>query len=328
LLADEAQGTFPSAHPLISPAVVRSLGAVPRARGLLAVAWQWTVIALAMLMALRIGSPWAYAVSIVVIATRQHALLVLMHDGAHRLLTRSRPLNELVSEGLIAFPLLMSTSLYRQHHMRHHGSLGTEADPDRADAIQQRTYSQWIRLLLSDLVGFGMRNVVSSGSSFSPLGFILPGGEALRRDSPHWRQILICFLLFNAIAAGALTLLHGWLVYLLLWLVPLFTVLNAIMRIRAVAEHAGCSDDDTIESARTVLPCLPERWLLSPCNVNFHLAHHLYPGVPSHNLRRLHRHIAQTEDFRLHGKVASSYLFGRGSVLHEIAAPSQSASAR
>jgi fatty acid desaturase len=79
-----------------------------------------------------------------------------------------------------------------------------------------------------------------------------------------------------------------------LWLLPLLTVLQPILRLRAICEHGAVTD---LSSPLTAARCnrtwgsagnVLARVLLFPHHVNHHLEHHLYPAVPHYHLRRLH----------------------------------------
>jgi fatty acid desaturase len=86
----------------------------------------------------------------------------------------------------------------------------------------------------------------------------------------------------------------GYLVqYLVLWILPLVTVVQAILRLRAIAEHGATTDfSSPLTAARTnVCPAWLE-WLIFPHHVNYHIEHHLYASVPHYNLPRLHREMA------------------------------------
>jgi fatty acid desaturase len=76
---------------------------------------------------------------------------------------------------------------------------------------------------------------------------------------------------------------------------PLLTVLQPILRLRAVCEH-GAVDD--LSSPLTAARCNRTwgtlsnwigRFMLFPHHVNYHLEHHLYPAVPHYHLPALHR---------------------------------------
>jgi fatty acid desaturase len=94
--------------------------------------------------------------------------------------------------------------------------------------------------------------------------------------------------------ALALFAWSGYLVeYLVLWILPLVTVVQAILRLRAIAEHGATTDfSSPLTAARTnVLPGWLE-WLVFPHRVNYHIEHHLYASVPHYHLPRLHREMA------------------------------------
>jgi fatty acid desaturase len=67
------------------------------------------------------------------------------------------------------------------------------------------------------------------------------------------------------------------------------TVVQAILRLRAIAEHGATTDfSSPLTAARTNLGPAWLRWLVFPHNVNYHVEHHLYASVPQYNLPRLH----------------------------------------
>ena len=91
--------------------------------------------------------------------------------------------------------------------------------------------------------------------------------------------------------------LGGWRalgLYLVLWVVPAVTVLQAILRLRAACEHGAAVDlSSPLTAARTHLPGARADWLLArlllfPHHVNYHVEHHLYPAAPHYHLPRLH----------------------------------------
>lgn len=302
---------------------LRRLTARSATRATLAIVRQWAIVAVAVALAARTGTWWSYAAGIVVVATRQHALAVLVHDGAHHLLYRNARWNDVVSDVALAFPLFVSTRLYRRQHLVHHRLLNTDGDPDLDLVSATRTPREWMLIALGDVTGanlvltrLGVVDVVGTAGQSS---FVAALGKR-GRETRAWlgRGQLVGFGAFAAASALALTLTGAWKLYLLLWALPAMTVLNLVFRLRGVAEHVACESTDELNGSRTVLAPLPERWLLAPCNINYHLEHHLFPGVPHFNLRRLYRRLAVDDEYRGRATTSRSYVLGPRSVLAEV----------
>lgn len=301
---------------LISTDELRDLSRRRPGRAALGITRQWVVIMAAAVAAVWWAEWYGYLLAIITIATRQHALAVLMHDGAHRSLFGRRRVNDLVSDLFLAFPLFVSTTLYRRHHLDHHRYLNTEQDPDLDNTALAHTSKDWIRLFAGDLTGINLVKTVDTLNQFSLLP-VLRGDRAVAKAMGRGRRNL--FLGYLAAIVAVLIITGGWLVYLLLWIVPMLTALSLILRLRAVAEHVGCDSDGGVGGTRTVLPILAERMLFSPCRINYHLAHHLYPSVPFYNLHLLHRKLMTHKEVRGRAHISRSYLFGTASVLRHIA---------
>ena len=72
------------------------------------VAAEWALIAATIYLCQRFWHPMLYVFAVAFIGSRQHALLVLMHDGVHYRLLRNRRLNDWLSEVVLAWPHLVS----------------------------------------------------------------------------------------------------------------------------------------------------------------------------------------------------------------------------
>ena len=123
---------------------------------------------------------------------------------------------------------------------------------------------------------------------------------------------------FAGTVLAVVTFTNGWAYFALLWLLPMATVGTAAFRLRTVAEHAGLAEDHELRSTRTVLPALFERFLVAPCNVNYHLEHHLYPSVPFYNLPKLHRRLLAEPEFRLNAHISRMYTNPKTGVIREV----------
>jgi fatty acid desaturase len=111
-----------------------------------------------------------------------------------------------------------------------------------------------------------------------------------RKRAARFMQRLGGPILVNSILFGMLLAAGHPEMYLLLWVVPFFTWLPLITRLRNIAEHAVVPDnDDPLRNARTTHANWIMRAILAPYWVNYHVEHHLYMWVPGHQLPRLQR---------------------------------------
>lgn len=249
------------------------------------------------------GNWWIVALCVFVIAAQQHALFVLAHDAAHYRLFSSRRLNDWVGRlcGVLGG---VSMCTYRVTHRLHHNHLYGRQDPDIAlNGGYPRGKAYLLRKLAIDLTGwtapktyayfFGAPSINDDTNvAQRPLNDTSPAlRQAARGDrwlvaAFHVGAPIVCF------AIGGLPALARWFV---LWMLPLLTLLQPILRLRAVAEHgAPAGYDSPLRAARTNLPGDgPIGWLvrgvLFPHHVNYHVEHHLYPAVPHYRLPALHR---------------------------------------
>ena len=266
-------------------------------RAALAVTEDFVVLALAIGAALYWWpSPLVLIPAILLIGSRQHALFIIAHDAAHYLLFGHRGINDAVGR-LCATLQGLSMCSYRVIHRMHHNNLYGELDPDTAlHGGYPRGRMYLVKKLLKDLTG------QTAWKTYAYFLFAAPAlntatnkairplddtSDRLRTDARSDRNWVIAFHALALVAAAA----TGYLVqYLVLWVLPLVTVVQAILRLRAIAEHGATTDfSSPLTAARTNLGPAWLRWLLFPHNVNFHIEHHLYASVPMYNLPRLHR---------------------------------------
>jgi fatty acid desaturase len=257
----------------------------------------FAVIALAAAVALAFWFSLPLTVlCVIIIGTRQHALFVIAHDAAHYLLYENRRVNDLVGRAAATVQGL-SMCTYRVIHRLHHNNLYGELDPDTAlHGGYPRGRAYLVRKLLKDLTGFTAWKTyayflggapalnTSTNVAIRPLD---DTSEKLRRDARVDRNTVI---VLHAVLLAAFAW-SGYLVqYLVLWILPLVTVVQAILRLRAIAEHGATTDfSSPLTAARTnVLPGWLA-WLVFPHHVNYHIEHHLYASVPHYHLPALHR---------------------------------------
>ncbi len=289
---------------------------------LFAIAGNWIVIMLC-IAALAV-SPWyLQPLCLLLIAARQHALLVLMHDASHFLICRSKTYNDLISDFFCSFPFGLATQSYRANHISHHEHLNTGADPDLVRTVGPGGHpEEWLfpmphRRLLSffaqDFFGRSLVFVISS------LRYLTKKGRASKQSRCEYRWPALVRGAYLAIVAVLLFMSHKpWLI-LYGWTIPMFIMLPLMLRLRALAEHFALPRRHVLNGTRTVLPAWWERILIAPHNVSLHLEHHLFPYVPWFRLPELHDRLMQVDLYRSNAHVNGGYLTGRNSLLTDVA---------
>ncbi len=282
---------------------LHQLSALSPLRSTFHIVAEWTLILAAVCLCRRFFNPVVYLLTVAFIGARQHALLILMHDGVHYRLFRGRRLNDWTAEIILAWPNLISARAYRKNHFAHHRYLNTGQDPDWArrqgDATwvfpQQRR--RLTMLMLRDVSGLG-------AIYYLKLAVML-----LSRDTGVSRGFLAArYGFYAAVVAmfawfGALHLLAMY------WFVPLFTWLIVIFRVRSIAEHSAIEGRaNAYAQTRSTRASVLDHIFVAPKNVNYHIEHHFYPSVPFYRLPELHRVLMSKSDFKESVHVTRGYL--------------------
>ena len=247
------------------------------------------------------GSPWMLA-GVVLMGIAQHSLFILSHEAAHYRLLSHRGANDVLGR-LIGMSSGVSMCTYRVTHRLHHNNLYGSEDPDTAiHGGYPRGRAYLLRKLAQDIVGWNAWKTYAyffgapainedTQRAIRPLDDTSPQLRKAARQDRYW---VVGAHIAMPLLAYALAGWHGLVVYLVVWIAPLMTTLQPILRLRAVCEHGAVSDlSSPLTAARSnrTLGNWPNRVLgavLFPHHVNYHLEHHLYPAVPHYHLPALH----------------------------------------
>jgi fatty acid desaturase len=258
-----------------------------------------TVVPLAVILAAAamLWTWWIVLLALPIIAAEQHAMFVLVHDSAHYRLFTNRRVNDAIGRALAA-SVGISMCTYRVVHRLHHNHLCSGIDPDIAlNGGYPRGKAYLLRKLATDLSGltawktykyfFGSPAAnMETQTAQRPLDDTAP---ALRAAAISDRRTVVAVQVLLPLAVLALTGTAGLVMYAILWLVPALTLLQAMLRLRAIAEHgAPPAVDSPLTAARTNLAGPLLRFFLFPHHVGYHIEHHLYPAVPHYRLPALH----------------------------------------
>lgn len=270
----------------LTPDEVRQFTAKSDLRAWLLVLGNWLGIAAIFALVAAFPHPLTMLLALVLLAGRQLALSVLMHECGHRTLFRTPWLNDVIGQWLCALPVMNDQPSYARGHLEHHRKAGTREDPDLPNyqAYPVRLDS-FRRKVIRDLTG-------QTGIKF--LSYVVRGASGAisreKRDSakPFLQQLLVQGLMLTVLAAAGMAWAY------LLWAGAFLTFFMLVIRIRQVAEHAAVPDlydPDPRRNTRTVEAPWWQRLVFAPNGVNYHMEHHFMASVPCYRLAALHRHL-------------------------------------
>lgn len=270
----------------LSPAAKAEIAALNGARPLaftFQLIWAWTVIVGAISWAQYMGTPWAAAIAILLVATRQNVLGLLVHEQTHLLGYRGR-FGDVIVNCLAGYPLLLLTvENYAQVHLAHHRDYFGKEDPD----FRRKSGPDWTfpkrpmelaKLFMGDLLGINTIKVMKGKKSAAENPVFVR-----RHKTPKWVRPLY----FVGVAA-VLSVTGTWLLFLLYWVLPILTVTQVIVRWGAICEHRYNVVASVADSTPLILLSWWEVLLLPNLNFAMHPYHHYYPGVSFSHLPRIH----------------------------------------
>jgi fatty acid desaturase len=296
---------------LVSPEELQSLSRQSMADTIAAIAVLWIEVAALVTganLVPRLPLAWAIPVGILLVllmGLRMNAFGVILHEGSHGFLARSRVLNDRVCNWGIAFWTINSVEEYRPTHRLHHRYLGQERDPDRTFYLVPYRRGALTSLLLQDLLGvtaFRRATTRISGTSQES------GAPASLLTRP---QLLVGKFVTQLVILGQFIVFQGArrgvLFYVVFWLVPIVCMYPMILRLKTITEHfdSGLRDPNSVHwIARTSSAGWLENHLLG-ARMEYHFEHHVLPTLPYRGLKRLHRQLSETDLFASHGEVIS-----------------------
>ena len=298
---------------LFSRDEIKELTTTSDLQGAWAVGSTWTIIVMTFGT---VAYSWEYlptwgkvlmcALALAILAGRQLAMAILMHDASHHSLFKTKWLNTHLTDWLCARPIWNDVSKYRPYHLKHHAKTSQPDDPDLGLVKNfPITQSSLFRKFFCDLNG-------QSGLKFLA-GRVLMDLELLEwsvsndpkpiprddRSNLELAKNLLKnssgMLISNAAIFSALWASGHPKLYLL-WPLAYITPFPLFIRIRAMAEHAGLeTSHSALSNTRTTRAGWLARALVAPIHVNYHIEHHLMASVPHQKLGRMHQMLRERE---------------------------------
>ncbi len=271
--------------------------------------FDWTLILGSIAFASQSDSILVSVLAFFIIASRQHALLGILHEGVHYRLFNSKLLNDSVGNFLAAFPLFWDLHAYRENHFQHHKYLNTDQDPDYK---RKNKHEEWqfpnskfylAKLFVRYLWGFG---ILENYRFFLVMSGHFPLNEKIKQPA-QIKKIITKIVYYGAILY---TLHHfGQLAnFGVYWFVPYFFLYPLFQKYRSIAEHFALPFEGELSATRNVITHPAESFFFGPHNLNYHLDHHLFPTVPAYNLKKLNKALMTNPNYKKHAFQNSSYI--------------------
>jgi fatty acid desaturase len=258
-------------------------------------------------VAWHIDAWWAYLAAFILVGARGQACYVLQHEAMHNLLFENRKTNELVG---ILLSGLVGTQFYmaRRMHMEHHRLVGQPGDPNEIhhDVTHRPPGLGVLLFFLSQLLGGRLVSLVKRlfmvGLQVIRQALGISKGAAAMPTaslSSKARTDLIALFAIQVAIMAVITLASSFWMYVLLYVLPLSTLTAFFETLRSFSEHVlpGAPPRSVAETNRRFyMDAGPvERFFVSQFDFHFHHVHHLYPNVPTFNVRRLHGWLADQD---------------------------------
>lgn len=237
-----------------------------------------------------------FILAFVLIGALQHRLSIILHEAVHYLLFRHRPMNNIVGNLLLAYPIGF-TMHYRVIHFAHHADLGEDNDPDLVNYESfPNTAAFFFAMFMKNITGFNaLKQFLEMIGLRAPSDPHLIAANIPRPSKWH----IVGLALTQILILGLFSMFSSWWFYFLLWLAPLVTVAKTCSNIRNAVEHTALVPDPKAPFARyrTIHSSLLERFFLAPLHFNYHAEHHLYPGIPHHQLPVMHELLRHQDSY-------------------------------
>jgi fatty acid desaturase len=214
----------------------------------------------------------------------------LQHQTLHGLGYRNRRANEIAGI-FLGLPMLVSYTAYRESHLLHHRYLGTPNNKEFFEYGDRRekyftlsAFGVARRLFMLDHYLVLLSGICRSLAN-------IPDATQSSKTFRKIRREYLLMLIFITTLTWISEISGHW-VILLLWVLPLAIVANPVHSLIELPEHHKCAPSTTnpFLNTRSIRSNIFMTWFTN--GNNFHVEHHLAPGLPIERLGDLHKMIA------------------------------------
>lgn len=217
----------------------------------------------------------AQLLAVLVLGNQMHAFTILQHDCGHQNAFRSATWNLWVGR-FFAWFIVFPYSSFTECHKHHHRYLGdADKDPD------EWNYAGGVKWMFLRIAFFVPR--------FTYFSLTRYGSQVRNRVLRE-----LTFNLLSMLAIGLWFASMGMLLqFVLIFVAPVLLLALLINPISRGYEHfpmatLGGDSERRLDLAHNTITVTSPVLSLIWANINYHVEHHVYPGVPFFNLRKVH----------------------------------------
>lgn len=271
---------------MISPARLKALSVKSDARGFIQVGGHLgALMVTGVALALTWGTWWAVPLFVA------HGILInFLYAGQHELshwtVFRTKKINEVFGR-LFGFILIYPRDFDQIQHFAHH-RFTQDWDNDGELGRPRYTLSSYLLWVFGPTYWYTrVRRILRFSSGIVSEHYIPDDRKPQVIREARWH-------LAGYVAIAAISLATGSWLAVQLWLLPM-VLLKPVHQLQNTIEHLGLPHVDAItQNTRSTRTNAVMRWLC--WNMQYHTAHHAFPGVPCYTLPKLHQEIFVEKD--------------------------------
>ena len=210
----------------------------------------------------------------ILVAFLFHFLFLFLHEAGHFNLYLNHKINDLLGNFFVGYWFFQDTGLYRRMHWKHHVYHGETVDPEN---------SYFLPLTIGNLL-----KVFSGYSTFLKV-FAWKEAQTIEKGDPKDRkaklQALLFFGVYNIAVIIPFILQDAWILYIVVWLIPLFCGFPVLAFIRQECEHRQLGSGATVfgkqapgKFSAVFRPTLGA-YLMGGAGFRLHWYHHFNPYI-------------------------------------------------
>lgn len=229
-----------------------------------------------------------YIAAMFVIAGRFRAFESCLHEAVHNLLFKTRAWNTQL-QFLFAWPIFQNVESYKEEHFLHHTKFGTSEDPSlqylkdtKVDELPNHFFwVLFVRPLFGSAAYWVFEDMFKYLRIHSVFGLLY---------ASFWILFLATLYLIGGVSY--LT----W--FFLFYVIPLVVIFPIFMHLAEINDHAVVDFSNPISASRNNISSFIHKFFLHPHNDGYHVVHHLFPGVPSHQLVNAYEELLRNPKIR------------------------------